>query len=457
VTRVLAVVMPPVHRAAGQTSRAPGPAGSVGNVAAQLAAAPGGDPAPEERLRDIEAIADAALSRLEAPTLLRELLERIRSILGTDTAAVLLLDRGSGELVATAASGIEEQTWQGARVPVGRGFAGRVAAERRPVMLPEVTGGGGLPTLVARGIRSLLAVPLLAGGKVLGVLHVGSVRRRVFTAEETALLQLAADRAALAVQSMASQHDRMAAVALQRGLLPAGLPAVPGFEIAARYLTGEGMVGGDWYDVFVLPSGELSLVIGDVAGSGLPAAVIMGRMRSALRAYALEAADPGDVLRKLDSKIQYFEAEAMATVLYAVCETAGGELRVSSAGHLPPVLAVPGQRPGPAEIAVDPPIGVADDPRRRSSLIRLPPGGLLCLYTDGLVERRDRPLDDGIAALAEALGRAGGEGQEGHGADGACGAVMDALIGAEAPADDIALLILRREAPAPAAPPAARL
>lgn len=412
---------------------------------------PGAAP-PADRLKDIRAIADAALSRLEAPTLLRELLERVRDILGADTAAVLLLDRRSRELIATAACGIEEEVRQGVRIPVGKGFAGRVAAERRPVMLTDVDHGTVLnPVLLARGIRSLLGVPLLAGGSVLGVLHVGSVRRRVFTADETALLQLAADRAALAVQSIMSQDDRMAAVALQRSLLPSALPAVTGMQMAARYVTGDGLVGGDWYDVFLLPSGELGLVIGDVAGSGLPAAVIMGRMRSALRAYALETMDPGEVLRKLDRKIQYFEDEAMATVLYAVCEPGRGELWVSSAGHLPPVLAAPGQPPGPTEIAVDPPIGVADDPRRRSSFIKVPPGGLLCFYTDGLVERRDRTLDDRIAALAEALGRTLGQpgeaGRTGDGADGACNTVMSALIGTEPSVDDAAVLVLRREAP----------
>src|SRR5581483_9216546 len=97
----------------------------------------------------------------------------------------------------------------------------------------------------------------------------------------------------------------------------------------ARYVTGSGNVGGDWYDVFVLPGGELGLVIGDVAGSGLPAAVIMGRIRSALRAYVLQTDDPGTALRLLDRKIQYFEPDAMATVLYAVYDPRSGQLVMS--------------------------------------------------------------------------------------------------------------------------------
>ena len=125
-----------------------------------------------------------------------------------------------------------------------------------------------------------------------------------------------------------------------------------GAELAARYIPGHGGVGGDWYDVFTLPSGEPCVVMGDVAGSGLKAAVIMGRMRSALRAYALETSDPGEVLDRLDRKMQHFEPQAMATVLYAVIDPSLEQMRVSLAGHLPPVIAEPGAAsrtgPGPA-------------------------------------------------------------------------------------------------------------
>jgi phosphoserine phosphatase RsbU/P len=151
------------------------------------------------------------------------------------------------------------------------------------------------------------------------------------------------------LQSLRSREDHAAAVALQRSLVPSALPAVKGLEIAARYVPGSGHVGGDWYDVFVLPSGELGMVMGDIAGAGLGAAVIMGRMRSALRAYALEFPGPADVLRKLDHKMQYFEdGDVMATVSYAVLDPGSGQLRISSAGHFPPVIiAPPAQCPGP--------------------------------------------------------------------------------------------------------------
>ncbi len=406
-----------------------------------------------DRLRDIEAVTDAALSRLDELAMLNALLERVKNVLAADTAAVLLLDRSAGVLVATAARGIEEEVLQGVRVPLGAGFAGRVAAIRRPVILDRVDHTTVRnPLLVDRRIKSLLGVPLLAGGEVIGVLHVGSLTGKPFGPDDVELLQLAADRAALAVHSMMAQDDRMAAAALHRSLLPSRLPTVPGVDLAARYVTGSGNVGGDWYDVFILPSGELGIVIGDVAGSGLPAAVIMGRMRSALRAYVLETVDPGSALRMLDRKIQYFEPDAMATVLYGMYRPESGRLRVSSAGHLSPVLAVPGRESGSADIDVDLPIGVADDPLRRSSAIDIPPGALLCFYTDGLVERRDQPLDRGIALLAAARAEvmeassASGTDRPGPLAEDACAEVMRALVGNAPARDAVAVLTLHRRA-----------
>src|ERR1700759_2012628 len=133
----------------------------------------------ESRLRAIQSITDTTLSRLDDPEQLTELLDRIREILRADTAAVLLLDFSSGQLIATAAAGLEEEVRQGVRIPVGRGFAGRIAAEHRPVILDRVDHSTVLnPILLARGIRALMGVPLIAGGKVIGVLHVGSLTPR---------------------------------------------------------------------------------------------------------------------------------------------------------------------------------------------------------------------------------------------------------------------------------------
>lgn len=391
----------------------------------------------ESRLRDIQAITDAALSRLDDDAFLAQLLDRTKEVLQADTAAVLLLDFPSGNLIATAAAGLEEEVYQGVRIPVGRGFAGRIAADHRPVIVQEVDHAKVLnPILLEKGIRSLIGVPLVAGGAVIGVMHVGSRTPRTFSDEDLELLELAADRAAAAVQSLTSRADRAAVAALQRSLIPFALPVLHEAELAARYIPGSGVVGGDWYDVFRLPSGAVGVVMGDVAGSGLPAAVVMGRMRSVVRAYALETEDPAEVLTRLDRKIQHFEPDALATVLYAVIEPSLDRMRISLAGHFPPVVAVPGQPSALADVEMDLLIGAAPGEQRHTTTVDISPGMVLCFYTDGLIERRDQLIDDSLAKLCGAV-TAGPP-------DLVCASVMRALIGADSARDDVALLAFRR-------------
>jgi GAF domain-containing protein/stage II sporulation SpoE-like protein len=187
-----------------------------------------GTPELEARLHRIE-VSD--LTRLDDEDLLAELLDRARELLKVDTAAVLLLAPLGDHLFATAALGIDEEVHQGVRIPVGKGFAGRVAREKRPVILEEVTSTNvHNPLLLEKGIRSLLGVPLIAGDEVLGVLHVGTLAPRRFTDEDSDLLQVVADRVALAVHSRLSHEERVAAAALQRSLLPTTPPSVADLE-----------------------------------------------------------------------------------------------------------------------------------------------------------------------------------------------------------------------------------
>jgi len=153
------------------------------------------------RLEHVQAVTDAALAHLEQDELLAELLERIHSILDVDTCAILLLDEASHDLVARAAVGIEEEVEQGVRIPVGGGFAGRIAAERRPIMLPDVDHAHVLnPILREKGIKTLLGVPLIVGDKVIGVLHVGTLVHHRFTPDDVQLLELVGERVALAIE-----------------------------------------------------------------------------------------------------------------------------------------------------------------------------------------------------------------------------------------------------------------
>jgi putative methionine-R-sulfoxide reductase with GAF domain len=395
----------------------------------------------DERLQVLEAVTDSALTSLGLDAVLVKLLEQVVGLLRVDTAAVLLVERGSDELVATAALGIEEEVWQGVRVRIGQGFAGQVVVRRRPVVLNRVDHSTVInPLLWEKGIRTMLGVPMVVRDEVLGVLHVGSLTPRRFTDTDTELLQLVGDRLALAVHAQLAIAERAATSALQRSLLPGRLPTVPDLEFAARYVPGASTgVGGDWYDVFELSGGRLGIAIGDVAGHGLTAAVIMGRVRSALRAYALDSADPGAVLSKLDRQASHFERGTMVTIGYAVVDPSVGELRLSLAGHLPPVLAVPDRPAAFVDVPVGPPVGFGlATGHRRSGSVELPPGGVIAFYTDGLVERRDKPLDDGLALLRESIITGAPEA--------VCARVMKAMVGMRPAQDDVALLVMRRTA-----------
>ncbi|MET7862840.1 PP2C family protein-serine/threonine phosphatase [Micromonospora taraxaci] len=402
----------------------------------------------EERLRRIEAITDAALSGLDIAELLDELLERVRDLLTVDTATILLLEGHSGELVATAAKGLEEEVRRGFRVRVGRGFAGRVAATRAPVTIYDVTPDDVVnPILLAKGVRALLGVPMISNGNLVGVLHVGSLTLRRFGPDDVRLLQLVADRASSAGRARAQVLDRQAALALQRSLLPARLPDIPGLDLAARYAPGHDLgIGGDWYDVFVLPSGWLGAVIGDVSGHGLPSAVVMGRIRSALRAYALDADDPAEALTSLDRKIHHFEAGTLTTAVYALIAPDRTTVHLSCAGHLPPLLVAPGQPAQLVNVTVDRPLGVGRPMiSRRTTVLDLPPGAALVFYTDGLIERRTELIDTGIERLAAAV--------RSEPAEALCDHIMTTTA-PEHPDDDIALLVIRRASPTDDAPPA---
>ncbi len=176
-------------------------AGDRAAIAISHARAYEAERAARRRIEHLQSVMDAALAHLELEELLAVLLPRIRSILETDTCAVLLLERATNELVARAAVGIEEEVEQGVRIPVGRGFAGRVAADREPVILDDLDHADVLnPILREKGIKSMLGVPLIEGGEVIGVLHVGVLSKRLFTTDDVELLELVASRVALAIE-----------------------------------------------------------------------------------------------------------------------------------------------------------------------------------------------------------------------------------------------------------------
>ena len=407
-----------------------------------------GDDAVALRLENLEALTDATLTRLDVDDLLVELLARVREILDVDTASVLMRDAGSEVLVARAACGIEDEVRQGVRIPLGVGFAGRIAATREPARLDRVDATTVVnPVLWEKGVKVMLGVPLLSGDDVLGVLHVGRLSDRSFGDKEMHLLQVAADRIVGATQARALAIERAATRLLERSLLPGTLPSCPGLAFATRYVPAEERtVGGDWYDLFMLPDGQLWIVVGDVAGHGVQAAVVMGRIRSALRAYALLDTSPAHVLDLVDRKVHQFEMDTFATVACAVSSPPYEALTIARAGHLPPVVAVPGRRATFPDVESSPPIGASRwssgtssavlAAARRSTTITLAAGSVAAFYTDGLIERRGESIDVGLERLRDVTTPGP---PERVAAD-----IMRHLIGNTITTDDIALVVMGR-------------
>src|SRR4051794_20439210 len=182
-----------------------------------------------DQLQQLETIIGPPADHLGLTELLTETLRRLRDAMEVDTATVLRYQANGRQLVAYAAAGIEEEVHQGVRVPIGSGFAGRVALERAPVLLDHVDETTVVNSLLwERGLRSLLGVPMVAAGELVGVLHVGCVEPREFSGAEVATMQLLADRLAMAIQVEALEENRTATMALQRSLLPNSIPDLPG-------------------------------------------------------------------------------------------------------------------------------------------------------------------------------------------------------------------------------------
>jgi serine phosphatase RsbU (regulator of sigma subunit) len=383
---------------------------------------------------------------LTGMTAVRELttaLQRIRSQMRVDTAVVLTLDPTRRVLEPFAISGLDRSR-QGAwvRVPVGKGFAGTVAAGRGPVVIDEVTEANVYnPILRESGVRSLAGIPLLDEGDLVGVLHVGSFTPRHFDdADVAALTTLSAEIVEL-IRHTRTGAMHTAALVLQRSLMPTIPPRVQGLDIAGRYVPAEGDLGGDWYDVFKLPNGRLSLVTGDVVGHGLLAAVVMGRLRSALRAYALIHDDPAQVLTLLDFHMAQFEPDVMATVMYGVTAEPYDTVTFSAAGHWPPIVAHADGTSSIIEARHDLALGVDPRSRRTTFDVTLEPGGALCLFTDGLLEvNHDTDPHQVLKALAARVA----ELDPRESAELNSSRLLSDAVGTSANVDDIALLLVRR-------------
>lgn len=378
------------------------------------------------------------------PKSVQTVVEEVRTLVGSDTATLLLLDK-TGTILEPAASAGLGRRWRGAtHVPVGSGFAGRVAATGEPVLLTEINEHTVLnPILRDFGLRQLFGIPVIGTDGLLGVLHAGWRVPQPLSPDGLQGLERAAAEIGRRLSTSTGDDAHIAALALQRSLLPAAPPSIDGLDIAVRYLPADGDLGGDWYDIFELPSGKVGFVMGDVAGHGLRSAVAMGRMRSALRAYALDYDDPAEVLQRLDRKISHFEPDLTATIVYAVTEPPFETITISSAGHPPPLRVEPGREAVPLDLATDTLLGVDPGLVRTVSTVAWPAGASFAFYTDGLVERRpvvNQQQDPYWARLS--LVRRGFLAADD--AETACTRIVAEGLGDDSVEDDVALAVVRR-------------
>jgi FixJ family two-component response regulator/anti-sigma regulatory factor (Ser/Thr protein kinase) len=387
----------------------------------------------------LERLTDAAMANLSFEDLLNELLGHVTDMLNADTGAILLLDEDRNVLQVRAARGLYGEVESRLTIPMGSGFAGRIASERRSFVIDDVAEADVMSPVLSSTVSSLLGVPLPAEDRIIGVLHVGSIEPRKFTAEDTVVLQLAGDRVARAIErAQRYQQEHETAVTLQRSLLPDRLPDLPGLELAARYLPGAAgtEVGGDWYDVIPLADGRVGVAMGDVVGRGIPAASLMGQLRNGLRAYAIEGHPPAAVLERLDRLVQSLNPGRMATLLYMVLEPDGRAAVFANAGHPPPLLVGAGFETTLLEATRGVPLGVLPYASFEQTDVRLAPGSTVVLYTDGLVEERGISLEIRLNDLQRAAS------DPFEGPNDLCERLLHELLPDGPGADDVAVLAL---------------
>ena len=293
------------------------------------------------------------------------------------------------------------------------------------------------PALAEVGPGGLAVLPLPAAGRMAGACLIGWDAPHHFGPDERALLTASAGLAGQALMrahALDAEHELVSM--LQRQLLPRRLPELPGATAVARYLpsTAGLELGGDWYDVIPLPDNHVALVIGDVQGHSAAAATLMGQMRTALRAYAVEGHPPDVVVSHANRLLMDLEADLFVTCSYVDVDMEEGTAWCVRAGHLPPVLRHPDGTTDIAEADGGPPLGVVAQADFPMSPLRLRPGTLVALTTDGLVESTEADIDEGMDRFARELAVS----DPAH-----LGLVADALLGNARRSDDVALLLLR--------------
>ncbi|MFF7928499.1 SpoIIE family protein phosphatase [Streptomyces mirabilis] len=302
--------------------------------------------------------------------------------------------------------------------------------------------------LVAYGIHSMIAAPLRARGVILGVATFWRSKEPTpFSQEDLSLAEELVARAAVSIENARRfTREHTTAVTLQRSLLPHALPEQSAVDVAHRYLPAEaglGGVGGDWFDVIPLPGARVAIVVGDVVGHGLHAAATMGQLRTAVHNFSTLDLPPDELLCHLDELVTRIDQDrdgdgeaptlTGATCLYAIYDPISRLCTMARAGHLEPIIVRPDGHADLPGVPAGPPLGLGGLPYEKKEIL-LPEGSSIVLYTDGLIEDRQRDIDQGIELLRRAVAHPG------QTPDQVCRAAMDAMVPV-APRDDVALLV----------------
>lgn len=403
-----------------------------------------------ERLHGITAALSNSLTRADVASVV---LDEVGAAVGADATALATVVEERQQVTPLAWRGYSHEQlepWLGLPLdeptPWNRVVRRRVSAFYETLAdlraeFPEIA-----DEVALTGHESFLFVPLVAGRRANGLLVASWAEPQEFPAEERRLVEALAGQAALALDRASHfESEQTIAETLQRSVLPVTLPRVEGVQIAARYLPGtaELDVGGDWFDAFALPDGRLGLVVGDVVGKGVQAAATMAQLRNALRAYSLDRMKPSSMMARLNRLAEEVVETAFATIVYVVIDPERRVCRYTSAGHPPPLVAYPDGSVQLLEGGRGLPLGAGSGTTYSQDVVELPVGSVLLLYTDGLVERRGKPIDQGFELLHD-VAREGPRDPEQlveH--------ILERMVGDDERGDDIALLAVRLLAVAP--------
>jgi PAS domain S-box-containing protein len=379
-----------------------------------------------ERERAVARIATAVTVARSVDDVLSTMLDECRATLGVRHVAAIMWPTGEHDPAVHLAGTSRRAQWRDLDPPLRRSLED--ARGWLPLTAAPVGWGAGTDT--AHGIVATLSREATLW------LEFGEPRR--VSAEDGQLVTALVGHLSLAMQHVRQfEQARDTSLTLQRSMLaPTELPAgfVARYEPAVSPLE----IGGDWYDVLPVGEGRIGVIVGDCVGRGLPAAVVMGQLRASARALLLTGTEPATMLQQLDSVAAFIPDAFCTTVFVAILDTRAETLTYSSAGHVPAVLAAPKSRPQQLTDAQSVPLAVQSDEPRPQAVASLAAGSTLLLYTDGLVERRDESIDDGIARVTEVLAQT---------IELPIDAVADAMLDRLAPTlgydDDVAIVLYR--------------